>query len=126
MGDEIGKASALKMCYAAYSKGTTALLAAILATAETLGVQDDLFSHWERDDAGFSERVQKRVTAAFSKSWRFEGEMMEIAATFQEAGLPTGFHKSAAEIYRRMAYLRDQQSAASFSQILNSLANSKE
>jgi 3-hydroxyisobutyrate dehydrogenase-like beta-hydroxyacid dehydrogenase len=26
IGDDIGKASALKMCYAAYSKGTTALL----------------------------------------------------------------------------------------------------
>ena len=40
LGDEIGKASALKMCYAAYSKGTTALLAAILATAESLGVRE--------------------------------------------------------------------------------------
>jgi 3-hydroxyisobutyrate dehydrogenase-like beta-hydroxyacid dehydrogenase len=33
LGAEIGKASALKMCYAANTKGTVALLAAILATA---------------------------------------------------------------------------------------------
>ncbi|MGH8246850.1 MAG: hypothetical protein ACREUU_10505, partial [Gammaproteobacteria bacterium] len=31
LGMTIGKASALKMCFAAYSKGTTALLCAILA-----------------------------------------------------------------------------------------------
>ena len=55
IGDEIGKASALKMCYAAYSKGTTALLAAILATAESLGVRDELYQQWDVDDSDFSE-----------------------------------------------------------------------
>src|SRR5207245_11452873 len=39
LGTAIGKASALKMCYAANTKGTTALLAAILTTAETPGVR---------------------------------------------------------------------------------------
>lgn len=42
MGVEIGKASALKMCYAAYTKGTTALLAAVLGTAVSLGVRTEL------------------------------------------------------------------------------------
>ncbi len=43
LGDEIGKASALKMCYAAYTKGTTALLAAILGAAEALDVRQDVY-----------------------------------------------------------------------------------
>lgn len=42
IGESIGKASALKMCYAAYTKGTTALLCAILAAAEELGVRKEL------------------------------------------------------------------------------------
>jgi 3-hydroxyisobutyrate dehydrogenase-like beta-hydroxyacid dehydrogenase len=42
IGNEIGKASALKMCYAAYTKGTTALLAAILAVAESLNTRGTL------------------------------------------------------------------------------------
>src|SRR5690349_11377749 len=46
LGAEIGRASALKMCFAAYTKGTTALLCAILATAEELGVRGDLEQHW--------------------------------------------------------------------------------
>ena len=57
IGDEIGKASALKMCYAAYSKGTTALLSAVLATAESLGVREELSQQWDQDDEGFSEQV---------------------------------------------------------------------
>jgi len=49
VGNDIGKASGLKMCYAAYTKGTTALLGAILATAEVLGVRKDLEIQWSRD-----------------------------------------------------------------------------
>jgi len=107
IGTEIGKASALKMCYAAYSKGTTALLSAILATAESHGVRDELYKQWYIDDSEFAEQVNRRVTRVTAKAWRFEGEMHEIAATFQEAGLPKGFHTAAAEIYHRMAELKN-------------------
>lgn len=107
IGDEIGNASALKMCYAAYSKGTTALLAAILATAESLDVREELYQQWDIDDPNFSEDVNRRVTRATAKAWRFEGEMHEIASTFQEAGLPNGFHEAAAEMYHRMANFKD-------------------
>ena len=106
MGNEVGKASALKMCYAAYSKGTTALLAAILATAESLGVREALCQQWDVDDSGFSEQVHRRVIRSTAKAWRFEGEMQEIAATFREAGLPDGFHEAAAEVYHRMANVK--------------------
>lgn len=105
LGREIGKASALKMCYAAYSKGTTALLASILATAESLGVRKHLYEQWDTDDSGFSDQTERRVRRVTSKAWRFEGEMREIAATFREAGLPGGFHEASAEVYQRMAGL---------------------
>jgi 3-hydroxyisobutyrate dehydrogenase-like beta-hydroxyacid dehydrogenase len=107
IGDEIGKASALKMCYAAYSKGTTALLAAILATSESLAVREELLQHWDMDKPGFSEEVNRRVTRVTAKAWRFEGEMDEIAETFHKAGLPAEFHRAAAQIYRRMASFKD-------------------
>lgn len=103
MGNEIGKASAVKMCYAAYSKGTTALLAAIVAAAESLGVRDYLNEQWEMDHTGFSEQVNERIKRVTAKAWRFEGEMMEIVTTFQAVGLPGGFHESAADIYHRLA-----------------------
>src|SRR5687768_18405171 len=73
IGDEIGKASALKMCYAAYTKGTTALLSALLATAESLGVREELYEQWDMDEEGFSEQVNRRVARVTAKAWRFEG-----------------------------------------------------
>lgn len=121
IGDEIGKASALKMCYAAYSKGTTALLVAILATAESLGVRNELYKQWDMDDSGFSEQVNRRTTRVTAKAWRFEGEMHEIEATFQEAGLPNGFHESAAEIYRRMAGFQNSPETPQLNDVLKAL-----
>lgn len=109
IGTKIGKASALKMCYAAYSKGTTALLSAVLAAAENMQVRDELYQHWERDEAGFAEQVNRRVARVTAKAWRFEGEMREIAATFASAGLPGGFHQAAADIYHRMADFKDAE-----------------
>jgi 3-hydroxyisobutyrate dehydrogenase-like beta-hydroxyacid dehydrogenase len=122
IGDEVGKASALKMCYAAYSKGTTALLAAILATAELLGVRSELHHQWDLEDAGFSERTNGRVARVTAKAWRFEGEMHEIAATFQEAGLPGGFHEAAAEIYHRLAGFKDAAETPTLDVVLGALS----
>ena len=103
IGEEIGKASALKMCYAAYTKGTTALLTAILALAEANGVRAELSAQWERDEPGFGEGAERRARRVTAKAWRFAGEMDEIASTFESAGLPSGFHAAAGEVYRRLA-----------------------
>jgi len=121
LGDEIGKASALKMCYAAYSKGTTALLTAILATAESLGVRDELYQQWDMDDSSFSEQANRRATRVTAKAWRFEGEMHEIASTFKDAGLPNGFHEAAAEIYNRLASFKDSPETPKLEDVLNAL-----
>jgi 3-hydroxyisobutyrate dehydrogenase-like beta-hydroxyacid dehydrogenase len=118
LGDEIGKASALKMCYAAYTKGSTALLCAILATAEQLGVREELYQQWDMDNAGFSDQVNRRVARVTTKAWRFEGEMKEIASTFYAAGLPDGFHQAAAEIYHRLAEFKGSRENPSLIEIL--------
>jgi 3-hydroxyisobutyrate dehydrogenase-like beta-hydroxyacid dehydrogenase len=121
IGDEIGKASALKMCYAAYSKGTTALLAAILAAAESLAVRNELYELWDVDNAGFSAQANRRATRVTAKAWRFEGELLEIASTFQNEGLPSGFHEAAAEIYHRMAGFKDSPEVPSLDLVLKTL-----
>lgn len=110
LGDAIGKASAIKMCYAAYTKGTSALLSAILATAEALGVRAELENQWERNWPEFPKQTSRRVKVGASRAWRFAGEMDEISSTFQAAGLPGGFHAAAADLYRRMAQFKDDTS----------------
>jgi len=123
IGEEVGKASALKMCYAAYSKGTTALLSAILATAESLGVRQELYQQWDLDDPAFSEQANRRVIRAAVKAWRFEGEMQEVESTFQAVGLPGGFHSAAAEVYHRMAALKKSSMEHTIDEIIDIIAD---
>ena len=121
IGPEIGKASALKMCYAAYTKGTTALLSAILATAERLNVRDELENQWSRGGSDFAAQTQNRVRRVTAKAWRFAGEMEEIAATFEEAGLPGGFHMAANDIYQRTAHFKDAEDVPGLTAVLEAL-----
>ena len=93
-------ASALKMTYAAWSKGTAAMLLAIRATARAAGVEDELVAEWERSQPDLPQRYENALRAASTKGWRWVGEMEEIAATFAEHGLPPGFHEAAAAVFR--------------------------
>jgi 3-hydroxyisobutyrate dehydrogenase-like beta-hydroxyacid dehydrogenase len=121
LGTEIGKASALKMCYAANTKGAVALLAAILTTAESLGVREALFERWKGEDANLPDQILKRIQMNCPKAWRFVGEMQEISRTFAEAGAPPEFHEGAEEIYRRLSGFKDIASPPSLEEILKML-----
>ncbi|HZO34244.1 MAG TPA: DUF1932 domain-containing protein [Gaiellaceae bacterium] len=93
-------ASALKMTYAAWSKGTAALLLAIRDVARASGVWDALEAEWRESAPELFPRLQSAERSAAAKGWRWIGEMEEIADTFVAAGQPEGFHRAAAEVYR--------------------------
>ena len=98
---DITATSSLKMCYAAWTKGSAALLLAIRAAAREFGVEDALLAEWDRTQPGIRARSEAAV-GSVPKAWRFIGEMHEIAATFAEIGLPDGFAEAAADVYRRL------------------------
>jgi hypothetical protein len=102
----VGAASAVKMCYAAWTKGTTALILAVRAVAEAEGVEAALAEEWRISQPDLFRQVDRAV-AQSRKAWRWIGEMEEIVATFAEAGLPDGFHLAAAEICRRLETFKD-------------------
>jgi 3-hydroxyisobutyrate dehydrogenase-like beta-hydroxyacid dehydrogenase len=95
----IGAASALKMAYAAWTKGTAALLVAIRATARANDVDDALLSEWALSQPRLADRYERAVASSAEKGWRWVAEMEEIAATFAAAGQPDGFHLAAAEVF---------------------------
>jgi len=97
----VGSASAVKMAYASWTKGSAALLLAARALARAQGVEDVLLAEWGQSQAGLEERSARAARSATSKGWRWVAEMEEIAATMGAAGLPEGFGQAAAEIYRR-------------------------
>lgn len=121
VGVAVGKASALKMCFAAYTKGTTALLCAILAAAEALDVRMELEQQWSHDGSGFAAEAGQKVRQVTAKAWRFVGEMDEIAATLRETGMPAEFHLAAAETYRRLADFKDAPVTPALDEVLAAL-----
>ncbi|MDD9955008.1 MAG: DUF1932 domain-containing protein [Anaerolineaceae bacterium] len=118
---EVGRASALKMVFAGWTKGTSALLAAVLGTAEALGVRDELTQQWARSGMELAESGPQRTRVVTGKAWRFVGEMEEISATFAGVGLPGDFHQGAAEVYRRMADFKDASELPALEDVLASL-----
>ena len=101
---DVGAASALKLAFAAWTKGTSALLLGIRAVARAEGVEQALLDEWEIS-LHLSERSATAARSALAKGWRWVGEMEEIAETFDAVGLPGGsLHRAAAEIYRRTTH----------------------
>ncbi len=118
--DRPGSASAVKVCFAAWTKGTTALLLAIRSLAEDEEVTPSLLEEWALSIPDLVERSDA-VARSGLKAWRFAPEMDEIAAAFESAGLPGGFHKAAADIYRRLADLKDSDPPPTLQQALERL-----
>ena len=123
IGTGATKASALKMAYAAFTKGSSALLLAVRALAERNGVGDELLTEWDISQPALRSRSAGTAKSTSLKAWRFEGEMREIAATFAQARLPSGFHEAAAEIYARMAALKDARGGAEIDVVLDEILN---
>ena len=121
-GNEVA-ASALKMAYAAYSKGHSALLLAANALAHNSGVLQTLHDEWDLSMPGMVKRSEATAQAISPKAWRFAGEMEQISATFNEQGLPGDFHAGAAQLYAHLSDFKDQ-SPASLSALLEALNSS--
>jgi len=117
-----GAASALKVCYAAWTKGATALLASIRTLARHEGVEEALLAEWKLSQPELPRRSEAIVANA-RKAWRWIGEMEEIAASFEAAGLPGGFHLAAAEVYRRLEDFKDVAAPPSLAAIAQALCS---
>jgi 3-hydroxyisobutyrate dehydrogenase-like beta-hydroxyacid dehydrogenase len=103
----VGAASAVKAAYAAWTKGSAALLLTVRALARAEGVEETLLAAWTTSIPGLVERSERAASENGPKAWRFVGEMHELGASLADAGLPAGFATAAAEVYERLAGLRD-------------------
>jgi 3-hydroxyisobutyrate dehydrogenase-like beta-hydroxyacid dehydrogenase len=100
---EIGAASAVKLAYAAWTKGAAALLLASVEFARAERVEPVLRAEWEESLPDLPERFRSARRSADAKGWRWVGEMEEIAAAFAAHDLPNGFHLGAAQVFSTLA-----------------------
>ncbi|MDG1125523.1 MAG: DUF1932 domain-containing protein [Pseudomonadales bacterium] len=118
-------ASALKVAYAAHSKGSSALLLAVNALAASSGISEALKAEWDISQPGLNHRSEITANVTSPKAWRFAGEMLEISETFKAQGLSGDFHQGAADIFASMADLKDQPDA-DLDQVIAQILGSRE
>lgn len=100
IGDQVGDASALKMCYAALTKGLTALSTELLTAAKVMGVEESLRAELKASQPALYKRMELGLPSMPERSRRWVGEMEEIAATFAHVGLTPKILEGAADMYR--------------------------
>ena len=103
IGKEVGRASGIKMCYAALTKGTSTLQAALLSAAESMNLTDELIAEFEFSQPDALRQMNNGISRLPPNARRWIGEMLEIASTFEHLGVTPSFHQGAAEMYRLLS-----------------------
>ena len=103
LGDDVGRASAMKMVYAATTKGTFTLHAAALVAARVHGLSEVFHAELEESRPAEFAAMNRMVPRLPLDAARWVGEMHEISDTFAAAGLPDDFHRGAAEVFELLA-----------------------
>jgi 3-hydroxyisobutyrate dehydrogenase-like beta-hydroxyacid dehydrogenase len=97
----VGAASALKMCYAGINKGLCAIAAAMILAASRSGATAALHQEMSESLPELLESLRRQVPDMLPKSYRWVGEMHEIAAF-------AGDDVATAEVFTGFAQLFDQ------------------
>ncbi|MEI9812235.1 MAG: DUF1932 domain-containing protein [Acidobacteriota bacterium] len=106
MGQETGRASALKILFAAYNKGSIALFTALYAAADQYGVLEDLQGQFVHRGLSLAT-IETQILRAAPKAWRWIEEMHEISSALEQVDQPGDFHEAAAKVYERLADFKD-------------------
>lgn len=103
MSERIGDASGIKMCYAAMTKGTTALAVELLVAARKLGVEQALEKELRESRNDVFDWQVKNIAVMPPKAYRWVPEMQEIAKTFGELGMTRRIFEGATDMYEMVA-----------------------
>ena len=97
---DIGQASGIKMCYAAMTKGTSALYSELLMAAELMGLTEPLLAEFSNGQSAVLQRMERNIPTVPPRSRRWVSEMEEIRDTFAHLGMTPHLFEGVAEMYR--------------------------
>jgi len=100
VGDEIGQASTLKMCFASLTKGLTALAVQSFATASRMDMLAELREEVAAFAPGWVEYLERSLGLVPGKAYRWVTEMENIKDTHRETGFEEDVFRGVAEVYR--------------------------
>jgi 3-hydroxyisobutyrate dehydrogenase-like beta-hydroxyacid dehydrogenase len=99
----VGAASALKMAYAGISKGTLAIVAAMLLAAERAGCAEALRQELRESEQPLVKSMSVRMPRMLPKAWRWVAEMQEIAEFAREDRAAYDMWMGISALYERVA-----------------------
>ncbi|QSZ32115.1 hypothetical protein DSL72_001684 [Monilinia vaccinii-corymbosi] len=108
LGEEIGKASGLKCCFASTVKGFTALCIQAFTSAQRLGILEELQKEMSERVPGIWKSIGGGMTGMPPKAYRWIREMEEIGMCHGETGFSggekgKGLFEEIADVYRIVA-----------------------
>ena len=103
LGDAIGRASSLKMCYSALTKGRSAVYLALWTAAELMGLSDELRAELASNSPDTLNDMEKELPGLPTHASKYAGEMVELAETFDSLGVTPYIHRGAAEMFDLVA-----------------------
>lgn len=130
IGERIGQASGLKMCYATITKGITAVAIHSCVTARSLDLEAIFLDELKRSMPHIFDMVNKFIPDMAPKASRWIGEVEEIAKTHEQVGLTSKMFQGAADTYRFVAEctplgeekIEDRKKGTKLSDALNIMA----
>jgi L-threonate 2-dehydrogenase len=100
----VGGASALKMAFAGISKGTIAIVAAMILAAERSGSAGALRQELSESEQSLLKTMATRIpNSLFPKAWRWVAEMQEIAEFAKEDPAAHDIWMGISKLYDRIA-----------------------
>ncbi len=103
LSDRLGDASAIKMCYGAMNKGMIAMVLELLIAARRLGVDAALEAQLKETHRDIYDRIIGALPVMPPKAYRWVPEMLQIAQTFESAGMTPRMFQGAADMYEFIA-----------------------
>jgi 3-hydroxyisobutyrate dehydrogenase-like beta-hydroxyacid dehydrogenase len=106
-GEEVGRASTIKMLRSVMIKGFEALTAECLLAARRAGVEGEVLASLQASDPGWNwrDRAAYNLERMMVHGARRAAEMQEVALTLRDLGLPDGMARATAEWQARLAAL---------------------
>lgn len=103
LDEQIGSASAFKMCYGALTKGLTALGSVIIRAAARYNLAAPLRGELAQSQPEILKLLARRIPDMLAKAYRWEDEMEEIASFLDDDEAGARMFKGAAKLYSRLA-----------------------
>ena len=103
LGERLGDASAIKMCYGAFNKGTQGLMLETLMAAQRLGVYEELEKQILSSRAEAYNGLLQALPQLPPKAYRWVPEMHEIARTFAGVGMTPRIFQGEADMFELVA-----------------------